>query len=312
MKILALTGGVGGAKLAQGLHETLPEGALVCLVNTADDFNYLGLKVCPDLDSVMYALAGESNAQTGWGRAGETWRMRDALAGFGADTWFAIGDLDAATHILRTQALNEGASLTEVTARLAQGLGIHSPIWPMTEDLVATQIHTEAGTISFQDYFVRQQARPEVRQIRFTGIHKARPNARALSLLQETLDLIILCPSNPYLSIDPILQLPGLIDAIEANRAPVIAVTPLIKDRALKGPTGRIMQALGDEVSAFGVARYYAATYPRLLSAFVLDQQDISLAPDIRALDLHCEVLDTLMPDTAAKRRLATAILDAF
>lgn len=319
MKVLALTGGVGGAKLVCGLYHQLyknaqcqPDVALTCLVNTADDFSYLGLNICPDLDSLMYALAGENNLDTGWGRKGETWQMRKALQSFGAEAWFAIGDLDAATHILRTQALRSGKSLTEVTASLAVALGINCSLLPMTEDAVATKIHIKDGVLDFQDYFVRKKARPEVCAIEFAGINEAKPNPSVMKLLMTALDLIVLCPSNPYLSMNPILQLPGMTDALAACGAPIVAVSPLVDGNAIKGPTAQIMGSLGDEISAAGIARHYATTYPGLLSAFVLDKRDAKLAADIEALGIDCLICETLMTTDADKNNLAKAILTTF
>lgn len=324
MKVLALTGGVGGAKLAGGLYhqlhkqnqqpnrQTISGAALTCLVNTADDFSYLGLNICPDLDSLMYALSDENNLHTGWGRRDETWQMHKALQDFGVEPWFAIGDLDVATHILRTQALRGGESLTEITARLAGALGIDCLLLPMTEDSVATKIHTKTSVLDFQNYFVIQQARPEVQKISFAGISEARPNPGVMKLLTSKLDLIVICPSNPYLSVNPILQLPGLTEALIACSAPVVAVSPLIGGNAIKGPTARIMGNLGVEISAAGVACYYTTTYPGLLSGFVLDQRDVGLTANIESLGLECISCDILMKTPSDKNNLAKTILTTF
>lgn len=309
MSVLALMGGVGGAKMACGLYQILPDHQLTCLVNTADDFDYLGLRISPDLDSVMYALAGENNKQTGWGRRNETWQFMEALKRYGEEAWFALGDRDLATHILRTEALGRQLSLTAITAQLGASLGIRSHILPMTEDNVNTQLKTEIGELAFQDYFVKKQCEPIIREINFTGISEAKANPAVLKLLEKPLDCIVLCPSNPYLSLAPILALPGLVEALKAANAPVVAISPIVSGLAIKGPTAKIMRELGAKPSATGVAHYYEEQYPGLLSGFVVDEQDTSELAAIRQLSLDPIALPTVMNSAEKQKTLAKALL---
>lgn len=312
MTVLALTGGVGGAKLALGLYKTLPAENLVCLVNTADDFEYLGLSVSPDLDSLMYALADEHNQKTGWGRRDETWQFKHALQQYGQEPWFALGDRDLATHVLRTQALKQGSSLTDITKQLSQALSVRCQLLPMTEAQVDTIIATKTGELSFQDYFVRQKCAPEITGIRFAGIEKAPPNPAVITLLEQPLDCIILCPSNPYVSMAPILQLPEMVAALKANGAPVVAVSPIIGGQAIKGPAAKMMQELNVPVTASAVAGHYVKQYPGLVSAFILDQVDAQQIPEVTALGLDAIALPTLMVTLADRQALAQALLNRF
>ncbi len=312
LKILALTGGVGGARLASGLYSAFGGSSLTCLVNTADDFEYLGLSISPDLDSLMYALSGESNFAQGWGRKDESWQCRSALKQYGVDTRFALGDRDLATHILRTQALREGQSLSEITARLNRRLLTDCRVLPMTDDRVRTIIKTPQGELGFQDYFVWHQCEPTMLEVHFDGMASARPNPAVMQLLSRPLDAIIVCPSNPYVSIHPMLELPGLVNALRANGAPVIAVSPIVSGNALKGPAAKMMEEDNRPVSAAGVAGWYTEHYPGLLSGFVLDRQDIAELDDIQAMGLRAVALATVMTGPAEQRHLATDIVAEF
>jgi LPPG:FO 2-phospho-L-lactate transferase len=304
-KIVALAGGVGGAKLLQGLDGAAPAGAVTAIVNTADDFELYGLRISPDIDTVMYTLAGFANPATGWGIAGDTRATLDAIARYGEDPWFQLGDQDFATHILRTQYLREGATLTEVTLRLASALGIAMPILSMSDDRVATEVRTETGWLPFQDYFVARRHADDVVDVRFDGIEESRPSARVLDVIAAA-DLIVLCPSNPVVSIGPILAVPGLRDAIDTASAPVVAISPIIGGKALKGPADRMLAAKGIDVSPLGVARFYEG----LIDGILIDDEDCALAGSIRGLGVQVEVRNTIMGDRSDRIRLARELLE--
>ena len=312
MTVLALTGGVGGAKLALGLYHILPPEKLICLVNTADDFEYLGLNISPDLDSLMYALGNESNEEVGWGRRDESWQFKAAIEQYGVEPWFALGDRDLATHVLRTEALRKGDTLTEVTARLNLRLAVQCQVLPMTEMTVSTFVQTTLGELSFQDYFVRQKCEPAITDIRFAGIKEAKPNPAVMAALNKPLNIIILCPSNPYVSMAPILKLPGLIDAIKANGAPVVAVSPIVGSQALKGPAAKMMHESGIAVKAAAVAQHYVNHYPGLLSGFVLDSSDDEQLPAVQALGLKAASLPIIMLNLADRKTLASQLFANF
>lgn len=299
--ILALAGGVGGAKLADGLARTLAPEELAIAVNTGDDFEHLGLHVSPDLDTVMYTLAGVANPATGWGLAGETWSFMDALEKLGGPTWFRLGDRDLATHLERTRRLAAGESLSSVTRVLCEKLGLPAALLPMSDDAVRTRVRTDEGWLDFQEYFVREQCRPALREVRYDGAQSAKPSAGlAAALDSPDLEGIVICPSNPYLSVSPILALPGVRDALRASRA-VVAVSPIVGGEAIKGPAAKIMKELGAEVSALGIARWYAG----LVGTLVIDRADEALAPAIEALGLRAAVRETVMRDAAGRARLA-------
>ena len=302
--IVALAGGVGGAKLAQGLARALPPGELTVIVNTADDFDLYGLRICPDLDTVLYTLAGLANPATGWGIAGDTRQTLDAIARLGREPWFLLGDQDLATHILRTERLRAGATLTEVTMEFTAALGIATRILPMTDDPVATVVQTPAGELEFQEYFVRRRQQDDVLNVAFRGVEQARPSPAALAAV-ESAELIVFAPSNPIVSIGPILALAGLRAAIDRAGAPRIAVSPIVGGRALKGPADRMLATLGHEVSAAGVA----AIYQGLLDGFVIDEQDRALASAVEARAMRVLVTRTIMGDEADRRRLAAEVL---
>jgi LPPG:FO 2-phospho-L-lactate transferase len=304
--IVALAGGVGGAKLAQGLMRTLPLGELAVVVNTADDFDHYGLRICPDLDTVLYTLAGIANPETGWGIAGDTSITLDALARYGRDPWFRIGDRDFATHIARTERLRHGETLTAVMNELRASLGVSASILPMTDDTVATIVQTPAGSLAFQDYFVRRRQADDVLGVAFGGIEAARPTSAVCGALAAA-DIIVFCPSNPIVSIGPILAVPGMRDLINQSSAPVVAVSPIVGGRALKGPADRMLSGLGHEVSALGVARMYAG----LVQGMVIDEQDREQGDQIRdELDMSVLVTGTVMGDTASRTRLAADVVE--
>jgi LPPG:FO 2-phospho-L-lactate transferase len=276
--VVALCGGVGGAKLAHGLSLALAAepDSLSIIVNTGDDFQHLGLSISPDLDSVMYALAGLSDPVKGWGRRDETWRFMTALQGLGGESWFQLGDGDLAVHVERSWRLARGATLSDVTAHLCKALGITARILPMTDDPVQTRVLTPEGWLDFQDYFVRRQCQPTVREFMFSGAEAARAQPEALAALQRAdLRAIVICPSNPFVSVEPILAVRGIRAAIQQSKAPVLAVTPIIGGKAIKGPAAKMLTELGLDVSAAGVARRYVG----LIDAFVVDQSDPAPAP---------------------------------
>jgi len=299
--IVALAGGVGGAKLAAGLARVLPPEELVIAVNTGDDFEHLGLHVSPDLDTVMYTLAGIANPATGWGRAEETWSFMEALAGLGGPTWFRLGDRDLATNVERTRRLRAGESLSEVTRDLCTRLGVRHAVVPMSDDPVRTIVHTDRGALEFQHYFVRDRCEPRVERLEYRGAAAARPSPALGEALARSTG-ILFCPSNPYLSIAPILAVPGVRAAI-AGRA--VAVSPIIAGRAVKGPAAKIMQELGIAPSALEVARHYRG----VVRALVIDRIDAPLAGAIDALGIRAVQEDTLMAGEPDRERLARACL---
>jgi LPPG:FO 2-phospho-L-lactate transferase len=304
--VVALAGGVGGAKLAWGLAQVLPPERLTIIVNTADDFEHLGLHISPDLDTVMYTLAGLANPETGWGVRGETWGMLEMLARYDGPTWFRLGDRDLATHLLRSGWLREGFPLTWVTRELCKTLGVRQAVLPMSDDPVRSVVHTDAGRLPFQEYFVARRWEPAVQTIHFEGVDTAHPTQDVVLSLREG-DLIILCPSNPFVSLDPILALPALRRIIAASRAPKVAVTPIVGGQALKGPAAKMMRELGLEVSPASVARHYQD----LLTGFVLDQRDEDLKMTIAfELGVRALVTDTVMNSDEDRVRLAREVLE--
>ncbi|MCC4114858.1 2-phospho-L-lactate transferase [Aromatoleum toluclasticum] len=305
-EILALSGGVGGAKLALGLADELRPGELTIVANTGDDFEHLGLSISPDLDTVMYTLAGIGNAEQGWGLAGESWATMDALGRYGAETWFRLGDRDIATHLVRSQRLRAGESLSQVTRRLCRALGVAHTLLPMSDDPVRTMVQTEAGELPFQDYFVRRRCEPRVAGFRFDGIDVARPHPQLLeSLRSPTLGATVICPSNPFVSVAPMLRLPGVEAALRASAAPVIAVSPIIAGAAVKGPAAKMMQELNLPQTAEAVAAHYG----ELIDGFVIDDADVAQAPAIRALGIKVLVVPTLMRNRQDKVGLARRVL---
>lgn len=303
--IVALAGGVGGAKLVAGLASILPPGRLTVAVNTGDDFDHLGLRICPDIDTVMYTLAGIANPQTGWGQAGETWSFMEAVERFGGPVWFRLGDRDLATHVERTRRLRAGESLSEVTRTLCQRLGIRHTIVPMSDSPVPTIIHSEEGPLEFQDYFVRRRCAPRVQRIEYLQGEAALPSpALAEALARPDLQGIVICPSNPYLSIGPILAVAAIRRGLQRSKA-VVAVSPLIGGQAVKGPTAKMMRELGVEPDTAEIARFYDG----LITALVVDTADASVASKLAARGLTICVEKTLMQTDEDRVRVARACL---
>lgn len=299
-RVALLSGGVGGAKLALGLARTVPPEDLTVIANTGDDFVHLGLKICPDLDTLSYTLAGIVNPETGWGRREETWNFMHALRGLAGETWFRLGDGDLALHVERTRRLAAGETLSAIARDICAQLGVKSSIVPMSDDVVSTLVRTGEGELAFQDYFVRREAVPRVLSLRFAGADRARPSPGALAALAQA-GAILLAPSNPFLSIDPILAIPGLRAAIAATAAPVVAVSPIVAGKALKGPTAKIMAELGLVAGPAAIAQHYAG----LLDGLVIDELDARHAPEIRSLGVTVATTQTVMRSEADKMALA-------
>jgi LPPG:FO 2-phospho-L-lactate transferase len=307
-RVVALAGGVGGAKLAEGLQAVVGD-RLTVIVNTADDTERHGLLVCADHDTVMYTLAGLENPELGWGLAGDSWTVMSALERYGEEGWFRLGDQDLATHIVRTDRLRRGERLTDVCRHLQARLGVVATILPMTDEPVRTQVRTDDGWLDFQDYFVRLRQAPEVREVRFAGIESARPTEEVGAAV-EAAEVIVIAPSNPIVSVGPILAVPGMSDALASARSRgvrIVAVSGIVGGKALKGPADRMLASLGHESTALGVARLYR----ELTDTFVLDTVDAALAPAVEELGIHAVVTDTIMTDDASRTLLATAVLDA-
>ena len=307
-RVAILAGGTGGAKLAQGLQSVLPAGDLTVIVNTADDLERHGLLVMPDHDAVLYMLGGRFDHERGWGIDGETWVVMDGLTAYGEEAWFGLGDRDFATHIARTARIHAGATVTEAVLGLQAAVGLPARILPMTDEPVRTQVLTDDGWLEFQEYFVHRHQGPEVRAVRFDGIESARPTNRVLAALDEA-DVIVVGPSNPIVSLGPILAVPGLAAAIGAARrrgAPVLAVSAIVGGRALKGPADRMLVSLGEASSALGVATILAPH----TDIFVLDTVDASAEAAIAALGMGTHLTDTIMADDAGRARLAREILE--
>jgi len=300
--VVALSGGIGGAKLALGLSRVMPPERLIVVANTGDDFEHLGLAISPDLDTLMYTLAGVSDPERGWGRCGETWSFMAALAALGGETWFQLGDGDLATHVERTRRLAAGETLSRITDDFCRRLGVAPRILPMSEDRVRTRVRTSDGWLDFQDYFVRRRCAPEVKELTYEGAAQARPHPAFIAALADArLRAVVICPSNPYLSIDPILALPSVHAALKACPAPVIAVSPIIGGRAVKGPTAKMMRELGLPATATAIAQHYDG----LIDLFVVDhcEGEISL-PNMRIVGAAI-----LMSTLADREALARAVL---
>ena len=305
-KVIALCGGVGGAKLAWGLTQILSPEQLTIVVNTGDDFEHLGLHISPDLDTVMYTLAGINNRELGWGLAGESWQCMAALETLGGDTWFRLGDKDIATHLYRTQQLAQGKTLSAVTAYLCEKLGIQHRVLPMSDDAVRTLVDTNEGELAFQDYFVRRQCKPAVNSVRFTGTETATLSSEVLSALNDPdLRAVIICPSNPLLSIAPILAVPGMRDSLKNIAAKIIAVSPLISGQSVKGPTAKMMEEMGIATDSNAIANFYSG----LLDILVLDERDASEAEKIIAHGVTVSIFKTLMKVDIDKVALASNLL---
>jgi LPPG:FO 2-phospho-L-lactate transferase len=301
--ILALVGGVGGGKFSRGLATVLPPERLTVAVNTADDFVHFGLHISPDIDSVLYALADRNDPERGWGLAGETWNVIAALEQLGGETWFRLGDRDLATHMLRTRELAAGRSLSEATALLARRLGIAHAVTPMTDEPVRSIVETDEGALAFQDYFVRRKCQPRFRGATFTGAENAKPSPAFASALAQA-HAVVIGPSNPFVSIDPILALPGVNDAL--RRRPVVAISPIVGGQAIKGPLAKMMRERGLEPSPLGVARHYGA----LVGGWLIDEVDRGQAASLEALGFRVRVCDTIMRDFDGKVRVARTAVE--
>jgi LPPG:FO 2-phospho-L-lactate transferase len=303
--VLALSGGVGGAKLALGLYRVLPPGALTVVANIGDDFGHLGLTISPDIDTLLYTLAGLDNPELGWGRRDETWTFMRALAELGGETWFNLGDGDLAIHVERTRRLAAGESLSEITDDFRRRLGISARLLPMSNDRVRTRLRTVEGWLDFQDYFVRLRCEPVVREITFAGADEAQPQPAFLTALaNRNLRAVAICPSNPFISIDPILSLPGVRGALRACAAPVVAVAPIIGGKAVKGPTAKMMAELGLPVDAVAVARHYGD----ILDLYIADETD---ADQVGDLGVPVTFARTLMVSLEDREELARVVLEA-
>jgi LPPG:FO 2-phospho-L-lactate transferase len=302
MKVVALAGGVGGAKLAHGLQQVLPDDALTVIVNIGDDFEHFGLKICPDLDTVCYTLAGKANPKTGWGLETESWQTLSALAELGAPDWFSLGDRDLATHLERTRRLQLGESLSSITRAFCSSWGVPAVILPVTDHSVPTWVNTEQGELPFQVYFVEKRCEPAVTGFRFGDVNTAKPTPGACEALAKA-DLVVICPSNPWVSIDPILAIPGIRESLSAKT--VVAVSPIIGGQAVKGPAAKMYTELGMVASTSAVAGHYKD----LLAGFVLDQADKAAAAELRPDGLACLVTNTLMQSVSDRARLAEEVL---
>jgi len=302
--LTVLSGGVGGAKLVLGLARAVPACELTVVVNTADDLHWHGLYVAPDLDTTLYTLAGLADPSAGWGLAGDTTVALDALAGFGFEPWFRVGDRDLATHIARTEWLDAGMRYTEVVERLAAALGVQSRVLPMSDRPVRTVVHTAEGDLEFQEYFLRRRAEVAITGIAFAGAEDAPPSPDVLEALADA-EAIVIAPSNPFVSVGPLLALPGFREQLRQGPAPVVAVSPIVSGRALKGPAARMLHELGHAASALEVARLYAD----FLDGFVLDVADGEAAPAVEALGPRVLVTQTVMSTLEDKKRLASEVV---
>ena len=303
MSVLAVTGGVGGAKLAVGLAHILKPDQLVFLVNTGDDFCHLGLHISPDLDTLVYSLAGVACPKKGWGRRDETWSFVKTLNDLGGPAWFQLGDKDLALHVYRTQTLNDGGSLTDATKEIAEALDVKHSVLPCSDDPIATVVDSEVGELSFQHYFVKHQCRPRVKRIKYDGAEHARLN---LSLDLATISMVVICPSNPYLSVDPILAIPDFRKFLQSPNVPVLAVSPIVQGRALKGPTTKIMTELGYTVDNKTVARHYK----ELLTGLIVDEGDATDCETIMSMGIECIARNTVMRTLDDRIRLAQETLE--
>ncbi len=298
--ITCLAGGIGAARFLEGLAPVFPPKQTTVIVNTADDLQYLGLHVSPDIDSITYALAGIADTEKGWGIEQDTYKCLNQLAKYSAETWFRIGDRDFATHLLRTASLQQGFTLSEVTDKIRSTLGVKVTILPMTDDPVATKVKTPDGTLEFQEYFVKRRFQDKVENVTYEGASNATPAPGVLSAIEKT-DLIILCPSNPILSIGPILALPDIRKAVAKTRAKIVGISPIVGGKSIKGPLDRMMENLGLEVSPFGVAKLYKG----LMRGYVIDEVDRSISPKIAEMGMKVLATRTIMDSREAKVRLA-------
>ena len=303
--IVVLAGGVGAAKLLLGLSHVMPPEQITIIGNTGDDTELFGLRICPDLDTIVYTLSGRVNPETGWGIRKDTFECLQALGGFGGETWFRLGDRDLATHLWRTHLLRQGLSLTEVTDRICKATGVRSRLLPMTNSYTPTRILTDLGDLHLQEYLVREQCRPKVREVRYFNVEQAQL-APGIEECILAADAVILAPSNPFISIGPILAIPGMKQVLSRTAAPVLAVTPIVGGRALKGPAATMLLELGYSASALGVARVYQG----LVDVFVVDNKDMVLRGEIEVLGMKVNAADTVMSTFEDKTRLARHLLE--
>jgi len=305
MKITTLAGGIGAAKFLVGLADVIPPEDITVIANTGDDIELFGLRISPDIDTVTYTLARVVNEDTGWGLAGDTFECIKWMARYGEPVWFNLGDRDLATHIYRSEQLREGCSLSEVTDHLRRSLSVKSKILPMTDSYTPTRVVTDEGEMHLQEYFVRRRCEPKVRELRFDNIESSRPAPGVEQAILDA-DAVIVCPSNPFISIGPILAVPGLRETLRQTKANVIAITPIIAGRAIKGPTASMLGDLGHEVSARGVA----SLYKDFVNVFVLDEVDKDMGSEIESLGVKVATTDTVMETIEDKRRLAREVID--
>ena len=303
--IVALSGGIGGAKLALGLSRVMPPDNLLVVANVGDDFEHFGLHISPDADTLMYTLAGLDNKKLGWGRQDETWSFMETLATLGGEDWFRLGDRDLAVHVQRTRRLRAGEPLSAITADFCRRLGVGPRVLPATDDRLRTRLRTDEGWLDFQDYFVRLQCRPVLRELAFVGAESARPHPDLLEALRdERLRAVIICPSNPFISVEPILAVPGIREALSAASAPIVAISPIIGGRAIKGPTAKMMTELGMRPSAAAVAERYGD----LLDGYVMDVVDVEYAAHVVP---KVTLAPTLMTNLVEREELARVVLKA-
>ena len=305
MKIVALAGGVGGAKFAHGLAQILPPEELTLIVNTGDDFEHYGLYICPDLDTVCYTLAGFANPETGWGRVNETWNVIESTSKLGGPAWFRLGDQDLGTHLERTRRLQEGQTLSQITKDFCKAWGIEQKILPMSDQPVRTIVETKEGDLAFQEYFVHRRSQPRVAGFRFEGVDRAEPAPSAREAIQAA-DAVIICPSNPWVSIDPILRVLSPLLSGEGPGMRSLAISPIIGGQTVKGPAAKMYRELGIEPSALAVARHYCD----FIAGFVLDTVDKQLEGEIRGLNMRTLVTNTLMNSHDDRKQLAARVLD--
>lgn len=303
LRVVALAGGVGGAKLAAGLAACLPPSSLAIIVNIGDDFDHLGLRICPDLDTVCYTLASIANPVTGWGRLDESWHVYKEIVALGGTDWFRLGDRDLATHIIRTDRLRQGEPLSNITKDMCRMWGIVHTVLPASDDPIPTQVHTEEGILQFQEYFVEKKCIPKVEEFRFLGVENAHPAPGVIATIRAA-DVIVICPSNPWVSIDPLLAVPGIYD--EVKKKEVIAVSPIIAGETIKGPAAKMYHELGISPSATAVAKHYIG----ILSGFIFDTVDAELDEEIENLGLRTLITNTVMLNEYDRQRLAQEVLE--
>lgn len=312
-QVLLLCGGVGGAKLVNGFEQIAGVVDSCAVVNVGDDFEHLGLAISPDIDTVLYTLAGISNKQQGWGVEGESWRVMERLGDLGGETWFRLGDLDLATHLYRTASLKQGASLTEVTRDMASRLSVKTRIIPATDHPLRTRVATDMGLLEFQQYFVRERCEPKAQAIEFRGVEDAHPSpALEQMLASEAIDAVILAPSNPFLSIEPILAIPGMLALLRNCSKQVIAMCPIIDGRAVKGPAAKMMEELSIPVSVTGWTDYLNRRYPGFIDRWIVDHRDEDEAEGLRGRGLAVESWDTLMMNEAQQKSLALQLFETM